>query len=378
MLNKLLSDLDWALKVAILAFVGTFALAEITSAEEGWSKGTDSYYYKNGDSSAPYEREEYTVNEARKVKYCDAYGCCYWKTVYYPIKKYKYNRVYKITDKTSIDEIALHFAGIKGKEVASELRVREDYAKVQRIGELAEVFNLDKYQLQSFGQNLNYGDPYFQYGPQTGNTQYATKEFAADYYGEAQLTLVDVNRTIAMQHELQKAQRDYGHEADLQWQAHTEAIVDAQGDRTSILAQMQQQNETIALLGGTLKALIREAKPEPQGTVRVRESHGELAERGTRGEAFSGKAWEDDDFVALVENSCAACHEKHAKVDSELFPNGVDLANVASFNDDQLERAWFLVGTGKMPPPDNSLNVPALSKGDKRGAVNYLVRLQKE
>lgn len=358
-MKTLLNEFDWACRHAVWAILAALCISAIAHAE--WTKGDDGYWH-NGDGYS-YRRVEKTC--WKNVTYQD--GCCRTYTKRLPYTCADYERIAIADPETGIEKFAQQLLDIKRGEMKSEWKLREQYAFAKEAAGLADAFGVTQYRVQGYGQNLNYGDEYAQYPALTGNTQYATKEYAADYYGNAAQTLVDVNQTIAMQNEVQKLQQQYAAESNESWKKYSTEIVEGAGDRTAVLAQIQQQNETIALLGQTMQSLIQAAKPDV-ASVRTRETY---PLDGMPDGALSLEAG-GADFKAVLTNSCAKCHESHAGVKSKTFPAGVHFDQLASWTDKQREKAIIDVSTGRMPK-----GKVKLVAADKQAFVNYILSLER-
>jgi hypothetical protein len=332
-------------------------------AHADWAKHTDGYWYANGDLTKPHERYEDTC--WKNVSYADCCGGSYTKRVAYTCLKY---RPVAVADpQTGIERFAQQLLAIKQGEMKSEWKLREQYAFAKEAASLADAFGVTQYRVQGYGQNLNYGDPEYQYPALSGNTQYGVKEYAADFYGNAAQTLVDVNQTIAMQHEVQKLQQQYASESNETWKQYTTQIVEGAGENTAVLAQIQQQNETIALLGQTMQSLIEASKPDV-ASVRTRETVPYGYEQPL-GLSASPTA---EGFQAVLTNSCAGCHDEHVAVKSKTFPAGVDFSTIAQWTQKQRDKAVVDVGTGRMPKGKTKLVA-----AEKQAFVNHVISLER-
>jgi hypothetical protein len=361
-MKSFLDELDWAVKVVVLACAAHFATLGVVLA--GWNKASDGYYYKDTDTNYPHEQYEDTC--WKNVTYQD--GCCrtYTKRVAYTCLKYR--PVAVANPQTGIERFAQQLLEMKKGEMRSEWKLREQYAFAKEAANLADAFGVTQYRIQGYGQNLNYGDAeYAQYPALGGNTQYGVKEYAADFYGGAAQTLVDVNQTIAMQNEVQKLQQQYASESNETWKKYSTEIVENAGDRTAVLAQIQQQNETIALLGHTMQSLIAASKPEV-ASIRTRET----VPYGSYGDGPLALSAGDGDFHAVVENSCAGCHEEHAAVKSKTFPAGVDFTTLAQWTATQRDKAIVDVGSGRMPKGKGKLAAP-----DKQAFISHVLSFER-
>jgi hypothetical protein len=365
-MKTFLEELDWTCKAVILAIAGVLTISAVAEAEQ-WNKGTDGYYYKDGDTTYPYERIEKTCY--KDVTYQD--GCCRTYTKRVPYTCYDYRRVVVADPEHGLERVTKQMLGIVGENAASERKLRERYAFSKEVQAIASTLGVDNIRLP-LSQNLNYGDPeLYQYPPQTGNTQYGVRTYDIETYGSTvqslQPLVADIRAMQVEEHELEKIKEEHYQERDLARQQFSSEFKQSASALVSAAAQQQEGNRfALGAMEFALR-LVEASKPAPQASVSVTETVPYQSHIPTNVLPLgSTEGW-----GSIVENSCNNCHDKHTGVKSKAFPNGVHLDQLATWNEQQIDKAITDVATRRMPKGKDKL-----ARGDQATLVNYLMSLK--